>query len=470
MYDDTDLPPPPPAYSEQEFDRKVSTAVEVSLSFSQPPVEEEWEVWDEALFKAAAHDTTRHHDGRRSGDHAGPSTGQRDGSVAPLRVHKKNPSDSKSRPGWHEEVNYGEGSSSSSHGHAGSSLITSSANGSEARTSGKQRPSWYNEAGLGEASSPLQSNAAGSAQSRNPTSSSSSSLPPPTVPRPSPPQGTNARTEVPVEVSIPPDNQHEVVDDHESDEEDRSAPPPPFTPVGPSLDGPPFEEVASLSYTASGSTPPSPLASPPTPISQLPPHNRADHRQTYQESPSNLQQQPRTPSRASATRMSMPMPSVNNAAPAPRVRPTTAVPPPRRLQPNQGPQIEFNPYTAYGRRNDLMSRTPPAQVIDASAFYNSAVSAHIASPRRYPNQRPQTMEGRQYGNDYNAPQPSYMGARVASNAYNAWTPQPVAPNPSYPAQFAPQFTNQQTPQYGPAVSGGYQRMKQDQWGQPYPGL
>lgn len=80
------------------------------------------------------------------------------------------------------------------------------------------------------------------------------------------------------------------------------------------------------------------------------------------------------------------------------------------------------------------------------------------------------MEGRQYGNDYNAPQPNYMGARVASNAYNAWTPQPVAPNPSYPAQFAPQFTNQQTPQYGPAVSGGYQRMKQDQWGQPYPGL
>ncbi|KAF7432975.1 hypothetical protein PC9H_004919 [Pleurotus ostreatus] len=467
MYDDTDLPPPPPAYSEQEFDRKVSTAVEVSLTFSQPPVEDEWEVWDEALFEAAAHDTTRHHDGRRSGDHAGPSTGQRDGSVAPLRVHKKNPSDSKSRPAWHEEVSYGEGSSSSSHGHAGSSLITSSTNGSEARTSGKQRPSWYNEAGLGEASSPLQSNAAGSAQSRNPTSSGSSSLPSPTV---SPSQGTNARTEVPVEASIPPDNQHEVGDDHESDEEDRSAPPPPFTPVGPSLDGPPFEEVASLSYTASSSTPPSPLASPPTPISQLPPHNRADHRQTYQESPSNLQQQPRTPSRASATRMSMPMPSVNNAAPAPRVRPTTAVPPPRRLQPNQGPQIEFNPYTAYGRRNDLMSRTPPAQVIDASAFYNSAVSAHIASPRRYPNQRPQTMEGRQYSNDHNAPQPSYMGARVASNAYNAWTPQPVAPNPSYPAQFAPQFTNQQTPQYGPAVSGGYQRMKQDQWGQPYPGL
>lgn len=371
MYDDTDLPPPPPAYSEQEFDRKVSTAVEVSLTFSQPPVEEEWEVWDEALFEAATHETTRHHDGRRGGDHAGSSTGQRGGSVAPLRVHKKNPSDSKSRPGWHEEVNYGEGSSSSFHGHAGGSLITPSTNGSEARVPGKQRPSWYNEAGLGEISSPLQSNAAGSTQSYNQTCSSSPSLPLPTVPQPPPQQGTNTQ-EVLVEVSRPSDNPHEVDDGHDSDEEDRSAPPPPFTPVGPSLDGPPFEEVASLSYNASGSTSPSPLASPQSPVSQLPPHSQVDHRQTYQEPPPNPQPQPRTPSRASATRMSMPMPSVNNAAPAPRVRPTTAVPPPRRLQLNQGPQIEFNPYTAYGRRSDLMSRTPPAQVIDASAFYKYA--------------------------------------------------------------------------------------------------
>lgn len=49
-----DLPPPPPAYSEEDFDKKVSTAVELSLNTPQPHYDEAWETWDDDAFKAAA--------------------------------------------------------------------------------------------------------------------------------------------------------------------------------------------------------------------------------------------------------------------------------------------------------------------------------------------------------------------------------------------------------------------------------
>ncbi len=49
-----DLPPPPPAYSEEDFDKKVSTAVELSLNTPQPHHDEAWETWDDATFNVAA--------------------------------------------------------------------------------------------------------------------------------------------------------------------------------------------------------------------------------------------------------------------------------------------------------------------------------------------------------------------------------------------------------------------------------
>ncbi|PFH52749.1 hypothetical protein AMATHDRAFT_45966 [Amanita thiersii Skay4041] len=48
---------PPPAYSEQDFDRKVSTAIELSLHTPQPtnPTQDElWEDWNEEAFQVAA--------------------------------------------------------------------------------------------------------------------------------------------------------------------------------------------------------------------------------------------------------------------------------------------------------------------------------------------------------------------------------------------------------------------------------
>lgn len=50
---DDDFAQPPPAYTEEEFDQKISLALDASLSVNDEP--EEWEEWDEAKFQAAAH-------------------------------------------------------------------------------------------------------------------------------------------------------------------------------------------------------------------------------------------------------------------------------------------------------------------------------------------------------------------------------------------------------------------------------
>lgn len=90
-------------------------------------------------------------------------------------------------------------------------------------------------------------------------------------------------------------------DDGHSAEDRVATPPPPFTPTGPSLDGPPFEEVVRLDYVESESQAASPLEptysppahsppthSPPPPLAlqpveplRLPPNRRSDsHLQT----------------------------------------------------------------------------------------------------------------------------------------------------------------------------------------------
>jgi len=125
---------PPPAYDEQAFDQKISSALQVSLSTPQPPQrnEERWEEWDDRVFDAAAQALSSW------GSH-GPSGSSQAGSSArshppeklddaqspglpiiePLRIHKKawSPAvQSKPRPSWFSE----------SEGDARSSASTSS--------------------------------------------------------------------------------------------------------------------------------------------------------------------------------------------------------------------------------------------------------------------------------------------------------------------------------------------------------
>ncbi|KAK7049500.1 hypothetical protein VNI00_005531 [Paramarasmius palmivorus] len=55
--------PPPPAYSEQEFDQKLSTALQQSLTISD---DQEWEEWDEAKFEAAVAARSRSGESKKS--------------------------------------------------------------------------------------------------------------------------------------------------------------------------------------------------------------------------------------------------------------------------------------------------------------------------------------------------------------------------------------------------------------------
>ncbi|KIL70034.1 hypothetical protein M378DRAFT_598388 [Amanita muscaria Koide BX008] len=88
--------PPPPAYSAEELDRKISTTIHLSLNTPQPQPDDDWEVWDEAAFEVAA----------RALAVGGPSSAQAGSSthpVEPLKIKKKGPepyAPSKPRPNW----------------------------------------------------------------------------------------------------------------------------------------------------------------------------------------------------------------------------------------------------------------------------------------------------------------------------------------------------------------------------------
>ncbi|KAM6495862.1 hypothetical protein JOM56_008568 [Amanita muscaria] len=88
--------PPPPAYSAEELDRKISTTIHLSLNTPQPQPDDEWEVWDESAFEVAA----------RALAVGGPSSAQAGSSthpVEPLKIKKKGTepyAPSKPRPNW----------------------------------------------------------------------------------------------------------------------------------------------------------------------------------------------------------------------------------------------------------------------------------------------------------------------------------------------------------------------------------
>lgn len=92
---------PPPAYTEEEFDHKVSTVIEASQQVSY---DDEWEPYDPKAFEAAAEAYENNMHGQGSKGEGGSSTvpplaasqtsGSSGSSVQPLRIHKKNPSSS----------------------------------------------------------------------------------------------------------------------------------------------------------------------------------------------------------------------------------------------------------------------------------------------------------------------------------------------------------------------------------------
>ncbi|KAH9965744.1 hypothetical protein BC827DRAFT_1179509 [Russula dissimulans] len=135
-------------------------------------------------------------------------------------------------------------------------------------------------------------------------------------------------------------------------------PPPPFTPTGPSLDGPPFEEVVRMSYDGSDSQAASPIqlsyqlpprSPPPLPMQMLPPVEPlrlAPHRL------SDSQINPYPPPRPS------PMLDI-------RPNPTSTI---TRVE--FDPQMAYSPYGRMGNHTSLQG---------ATAFYNHAVASQLAT-------------------------------------------------------------------------------------------
>ncbi|KAL1717025.1 hypothetical protein EV715DRAFT_204252 [Schizophyllum commune] len=394
---------PPPAYSEEELDTKISQAIEESLRLDakgapHDNAADEWEEWDEALFEANCREAQS------------PGAGSSSSAASPRLAYEETLS-SASTAAVSPPMSTASGSSSGSSSvgrmptvrplrlHRPSPSVTSSG-GTE-----KPRPSWYAEAGLG-----------------RPSESSESSRNPLPVPPPPP---------LPAELRQP---QTPPTDDDA---------PPAFTPVGPSLDGPAYEEVVHLEYHVPESQASSPLTSP-----VILPQDSAV-RLSY-EGPQDLGQDEDSEDEVD----SMPAPP---PPPLPRVRgPRTAPAPQSRFsdpvpQALVGiPRVQFNPSLAYRREEGVgaMEQAPapaPPPKGDAMAFYNSAVSS-VLKPRTAPHV-PASVNNRYSMLPPGAAAPAhphhlsmgYGDHPSQSNTQSWFNPVPVhAPVASYPPS-APQF-------------------------------
>ena len=310
---------PPPAYVEQEFDQKVSTALQISLSAPQLPLggEEQWEEWNDAAFHAAAHALANHdstgnsHSSQSSGVGSStifhPPEKTADGArspglpaVEPLRIRKKARSPS-SQP--------------------------------------KPRPSW-----IAETQTDTQSSASGSIRHEIPPDENEenhSSPPPPFT-------------------AVPPsvDGRPVIVMSYQPSRDSRS-PSPLNSPIQTQL-----EIHAHVHDSVSLSRPPSrPLPVQPQPyVEQLHASNPAayrSHRPTRQSLPT-------TPT----------LPHPRNAG----QRPSTTYSP-RLLQSSSIPRMDFNPYVAYGHDGG-MPELPPTRhstySFDPNGFYKY-VRPNVAS-------------------------------------------------------------------------------------------
>lgn len=298
---DTPIEPPPPAYeAEHDYDRKISDALERSLAISNQtqqqsslsPGRDEWEEWDEARFEAAALARAR----ERQQDNEQPRSDEQ-----PSPPTSRNPSEKErlaSQHAWQPDHRSGEASSSTSSGSVGQPSRRL-----PACPPTKERPSWYSDTEL-DAS-------AGSGSSQNNLVSS-----------------PHLVHHLPPEENLP------------------NEPLPPFTAVGPSLEGPPFEEVVRLPprlLPASNidSPPQSPLDS--VESDTLPDPPESSNRRGYGES----------------YHLTSPRQLVASSMP-----PTVSVPPSSHPLP-----MRFDSSMAYAKHNNVNVSSSEEEPVDASAFY-----------------------------------------------------------------------------------------------------
>lgn len=343
---DTPDSPPPPAYEfcQQEFDQKVSHALEASQA--EPPREsageDEWEAWDETIFAAAAARLTL----SDASAGAGSSTyylrsPHADASVSHLGTAPGQgpiPGNGKARSDGREDA-HAEGAFGPGGGSVQPLRIVKKATPLAQPEAGsakeKERPSWYAEAQL-------------------------DAGPPQDAPQPA----TSFRAEV-----------------HRSDSivSRSDTPPPMFTPIGPSLDGPPYEgPPVVLTYVPGDSRPASPLHSPPatqTTFAGAPfSHSRSGStgRRSLPQPP-----QPQAPQRSFSPSSFVQARPTHQSLPPPRPPPSTGSPrPTTAYHPKpvySAPRVAFDPRMAYADAKsspfDTHGLEPPPPKVNAAALY-----------------------------------------------------------------------------------------------------
>jgi hypothetical protein len=315
--------PPPPAYelSQAELDAKIAITLERSVAENnakttyRPQTETEWEEWDEEAYERAATALRKQHQPEQpqsSPGASGSSSAPRplpqplpkpplpsppinplssSSSVRPLSIVKKHPSP--------KEI--------------------------EANANSKERPSWYAEAGLDNQQPPRPNSAVPY------TSSSTDHVPPP------------SQRQAPTPMAIPPPSSITPIPtmSEHSDSDDEDDAPPPFSPIGPSYEGPPFEEVMRTANAQS----PSRLAAPPINTSM-------DPNAPFLTSPP-----------VSPTASVSPLGSFTSSAPPtqPTFRPNPTPPPPQTNAPNHHMSLPPPPRqsTASSNRNGVASYMGP---------------------------------------------------------------------------------------------------------------
>lgn len=219
------------------------------------------------------------------------------------------------------------------------------------------------------------------------------------------------------------------------DYEEVLSPPPPFTVVGPSLEGPPYEYSM---YHSKGSAP----QQPPNRTSFNPPSvRRGQHRPSSSYSPA----EPRT--ETSYRRIShgsyLEPSSSKHSTPSGK---------------SSNTRLNFNPSIAYASSSDAMhnhwEHTSDSTAVNAASYYSSAVSSYL-------HPAPAVNPG---------PRPSYIGAKNRfstpprpSASYESLTPASSPGSPALPfhSPYVPAYSasQQSLPRYAPSKSnqGGHVR-------------
>ncbi|KAI0335480.1 hypothetical protein GY45DRAFT_801520 [Cubamyces sp. BRFM 1775] len=361
--------PPPPSYelSQNEFDQKTTRALEESAAEPpRPSVDDDgFEIWDDAVFEAAL--TALAHLGpltaaEASSEHNYDARAVSQPSIAPrYSSHKARAVSPIPLARRTLETNHDEDYETVSRASGSSASRVRPLRVMKRGQPEKERPSWYEDAGLGPNANPPSSHAetsqAGSSSRRSSAASPRTSHAP---------------------------RRQLTVFNHVGEAEREITPPPEFSAVGPSLDGPPYELVV-MSYEG-----PELEAADPSP--ELPPFESSPETQIHHPPP--VLPPPAAPPLNTDPPL-IPSPPISTtvrsqanrtAANATAVHLSKSQPP----MPATAPRLPFDPRMAYNRPLPAIPQDDPAPLsFDASAFYSHAVAAQFTSnapTRRLPVQ------------------------------------------------------------------------------------